>query len=173
MKTIFFVWFFLPFSLYALSLDEILSMDRASIKAYIKERERRLFIETVCEKQKQRGKLATACFELPPLEAKKKGGAWRGKNNRNNNRGNNREENYNGKNSKQNIENREEAEAFCLSARTKGLNFKQLEELLKLKHLSLACRKHLLGLKKILFYRKKDFLLPELKKYWTGQKGLL
>ena len=142
MKTItLLIGFFLPLNLYALSLDEILRADKASIKLYVKEQKRMLFLDSVCKRQRERGiEPPTACFESYFIGTDKGG---------------------------ENL-----GEEFCLSASPSRLNLEILQNLKKKKGLSQACRRHLLGLEKILLYRKKDFLLPELKKYWTEQKLL-
>ena len=62
------------------------------------------------------------------------------------------------------------ADPWCLSLKIGDLDFKTLDESLKSSFLSSVCREHLKEKQKILLYRKKDFLLPELKNHWTDQK---
>lgn len=62
-------------------------------------------------------------------------------------------------------------DSSCLNLKLKNLNLEILNKSLKSKFLTPSCRKHLRKKKKILIYRKKDFLLPELKNYWTAQKS--
>lgn len=63
------------------------------------------------------------------------------------------------------------ADPWCLKLRLNDLEFESVEKALKSPFLSSICRKHLNNKKKILIYREKDFLLPELKNYWTVQKA--
>ena len=63
------------------------------------------------------------------------------------------------------------ADSWCLALKIEDLKLETLEEALKSPFLSLNCRLWLEEKRKILFYRKKDFLLPELKNYWTGEKA--
>ena len=62
------------------------------------------------------------------------------------------------------------ADPFCLSLRIKHLDLEGLNKALQSDFLSLPCRQYLKKKQKILIYRQKDFLLPELKKHWTVQK---
>ena len=62
------------------------------------------------------------------------------------------------------------ADSWCLSLTVGNLNLELLDEALQSSLLSSACREHLKEKQKTLLYRKKDFLLPELKNYWTAQK---
>lgn len=62
------------------------------------------------------------------------------------------------------------ADPFCLSLRIKHLDLEDLNKALQSEFLSLPCRQHLKKKQKVLIYRQKDFLLPELKKHWTVQK---
>lgn len=61
-------------------------------------------------------------------------------------------------------------DSLCLGLKLKNLNLESLNQVLQSKFLSSSCQKHLKKKQKILLYRKKDFLLPELKNYWTAQK---
>lgn len=62
------------------------------------------------------------------------------------------------------------ADSWCLSLKLEDLNLEILNQTLQSKFLSTSCYEHLKKKQKILIYRKKDFLLPELKNYWTAQK---
>ena len=64
-------------------------------------------------------------------------------------------------------------DSSCFSLKLKDLNLKNLNQTLQSNFLSPPCQKHLKQKQKILLYRKKDFLLPELKNYWTVQKPFL
>ncbi len=63
------------------------------------------------------------------------------------------------------------ADLWCLSLKLKNLSLEIINLALKSKVLSSPCRNHLMNQRKILLYRQKDFLLPELKNYWTSQKS--
>ena len=62
------------------------------------------------------------------------------------------------------------ADFWCLSLKIEDLNLKVLEEALQSSFLPSICHKYLKEKQKILFYRKKDVLLPKLKNYWTDQR---
>ena len=63
------------------------------------------------------------------------------------------------------------ADFWCLNSKLEDLRLlKSLEKALKSKFLSKKCKKHLKQQKKILMYRQKDFLQPELKNYFTVEK---
>ena len=62
------------------------------------------------------------------------------------------------------------ADPWCLSLKIENLNLKILKQALQSSFLSSVCREYLREKQKILLYQKKDFLLPELKNYWTVQK---
>jgi len=62
------------------------------------------------------------------------------------------------------------ADSWCLSLKIRDLNLEILNQALQSSFLTSVCREHLKEKQKILLYRKKDFLLPELKNYWTAQK---
>ena len=64
-------------------------------------------------------------------------------------------------------------DSWCFSLKMEDLNLEILNQALKSKFLSFPCRKYLEEKLEILIYRKKDFLLPELKNYWTSQKLFL
>ncbi len=66
-----------------------------------------------------------------------------------------------------------EVDFWCLSLKFSHLKSKNLEKTLKINGLSPACRNHLKKTLRILIYRKKDFLLPELKNHWTDESHLL
>jgi len=63
-------------------------------------------------------------------------------------------------------------DSFCLSLRVSHLRLSDIEQALKSPWLPKKCKKHLLQKQKILFYRKKDFLLVELQNYWTDPSSL-
>ena len=63
-------------------------------------------------------------------------------------------------------------DALCLSLDL--FDVRNLPEIVKArqsKSLSFKCREHLKKKEEILRYRQKDFLLPELKNYWTEKKS--
>lgn len=62
------------------------------------------------------------------------------------------------------------ADSHCLGLKTEDLSVGVLNEALKSSFLSVDCRKHLQQKRKILIYRQKDFLLPQLKNHWTDKK---
>lgn len=62
------------------------------------------------------------------------------------------------------------ADSWCLDLKAKDLNIKSIDSALRSSFLSSLCHKHLKEQRNLLVYRKKDFLLPELKNYWTGEK---
>ena len=63
------------------------------------------------------------------------------------------------------------ADFWCLNAKLEDLRLlKSLENALKSKFLSKKCKNRLQKQKKILMYRQKDFLQPELKNYFTVEK---
>lgn len=66
----------------------------------------------------------------------------------------------------------ENADFYCLNLKLEDLRrLKELEQALKSSFLSEKCRKKLKAGKELLKYREKDFFLPELKSYWTGEKA--
>ena len=122
--------YFISFSLKSLPLDEIFKAnDTASLKQHIEKENQRLFLKSLCNKQKENKKPPTACYKLALP-----------------------------------------ADESCLSLKISDLGLEILEEALKSSFLSSICKKHLEKLQKLLLYRRKDFLLPELKNYWTAQK---
>ena len=63
------------------------------------------------------------------------------------------------------------ADPWCLSLKFEDVRLlKNLEKALKSKFLSKNCKEYLKEQKKILTYRQLDFLLPELKNYFTAEK---
>ncbi len=62
-----------------------------------------------------------------------------------------------------------DVDSWCLSLRISHLKSDRLKKTLKTKVLSSACRNHLEKQLKIFIYRKKDFLLLELKNHWTDE----
>ena len=64
-------------------------------------------------------------------------------------------------------------DTWCLSLTWENLNLTILTQALRSKFLSSSCRKYLKKKQRILLYRKKDLLLPELKNYWTKQEIFL
>ena len=62
------------------------------------------------------------------------------------------------------------ADPWCLDLKIKQLNLEILKEALSSKALSALCRKHLEKKQKILLYRQKDSLLPELKNKGVRKK---
>ncbi|MGI9549387.1 MAG: hypothetical protein ACR2M7_05405 [Bdellovibrionales bacterium] len=62
---------------------------------------------------------------------------------------------------------------WCLSLKVSKLDLSSIKQALNKSFLSLKCQDHLKEKQKLLIYRKKDFLLPELKKHWTDQSSLL
>lgn len=62
------------------------------------------------------------------------------------------------------------ADFWCLNLKIKELDMAGLNKALKNSFLSSICREYLQKKQQILVYRKKDFLLPELKNYWTERK---
>ncbi|MBC6415005.1 MAG: hypothetical protein GDA46_01240 [Bdellovibrionales bacterium] len=66
---------------------------------------------------------------------------------------------------------KENADPWCLNLNLEDLRqLKAIEKSLEMPFLSKKCKDHLQKRKKILQYRKKDYFLPELKKYFTVQK---
>ena len=59
---------------------------------------------------------------------------------------------------------------FCLRLTLKDLKEPEVEKALESRFLSLPCRLHLKRQRRVLIYRQKDFLIPELKKHWTESK---
>ena len=119
------------FSSSALSLDSILNAnDAVSLKQSVKQYERKSFLEKLCKKQKELGKIPKACYELGLS-----------------------------------------ADLWCFSLKLEELRMlKNVEKALESKFLSKKCREHLEKKKKILIYKQDDFLLPELKNYFTVEK---
>ena len=63
------------------------------------------------------------------------------------------------------------ADLFCLNLKLEDLRVaKNVKKALESKFLSKKCREHLKKKERVLNYRKKDFLLPELKNYFTVEK---
>ena len=63
------------------------------------------------------------------------------------------------------------ADPWCLNLRFESpKRLKSLKKALKSKFLSKKCREHLKEQEKILNYKQADFLLPELKNYFTVEK---
>ncbi len=62
------------------------------------------------------------------------------------------------------------ADPYCLNLKAKDLSLEILGQALQSSFLSPLCRERLKDKQKLLLYRRKDFLLPELKNYWTAQK---
>lgn len=62
-------------------------------------------------------------------------------------------------------------DSWCLRLNIHNLSVKTLNEAIKSSFLSSLCSEHLKEKHKILIYRQKDFLLPELKNYWTGENS--
>ena len=63
------------------------------------------------------------------------------------------------------------ADFWCLKLKLEDPRIlKNIEKALKSKFLSKKCRDHLEQQKKILNYKQEDFLLPELKNYFTAEK---
>ena len=64
------------------------------------------------------------------------------------------------------------ADLWCLNLKLEEPKMlKSVEKALKSKFLSKKCKEYLKKKKKILNYRQKDFLLPELKNYFTVEKS--
>ena len=66
-----------------------------------------------------------------------------------------------------------ETDFWCLSLKISRLNSKDLKKILETEALSAVCRNHLEKNLQIFVYRKKDFLLPELRNHWTDESSLL
>ena len=62
------------------------------------------------------------------------------------------------------------SDPWCFRLKVKELSLENLKKALQSSFLSSSCREYLKKKQKILFYRQKDFLLPELKNHWTAQK---
>ena len=63
-------------------------------------------------------------------------------------------------------------DALCLSLELSDVrNLSEIVKASQSKSLSIKCREHLKKKEEILRYRQKDFLLPELKNYWTDEKA--
>lgn len=132
LKTFLFLFFFVSFSSWAVSLDSVFKFnDATSLNRYIKRQNHRAFLEILCKKQKENKKPPTACYELS-----------------------------------------QPADSWCLSLKTGDLSLEILSQALQSSFLSSVCREYLRGKQKLLLYRDKDFLLPELKNYWTAQKPI-
>ena len=128
-----FLFFLLGFQLEALPLQDILMADNAaSLRSSIKKYEQKVFLNILCERQKQNKKPPTACYELGIFK-----------------------------------------DEWCLRLSFKDVQFLDFNFTFKTMPLSSACRKHLKHKQRLLSYRLKDFLLPELKKYWTDQEIFL
>ena len=122
--------FFISFKLWALPLEQIFQeSDARSLKFSVEKYRNRNFLEILCEKQKEKRKPPTACYELSL-----------------------------------------NVDAWCLRLKLRDLKLPELQRALESKFLSVSCRKHLEKQKKILIYRQKDFLIPEIKKHWTESK---
>ena len=64
-------------------------------------------------------------------------------------------------------------DALCLSLELSDVrNLPEIVKARQSKSLSVKCREHLKKKEEILRYRQKDFLLPELKNYWTDEKNV-
>ena len=61
------------------------------------------------------------------------------------------------------------ADMWCLNL--KNLRIKALDQALKSSFLSSSCRDHLKRKRKLLLYREKDKLLPELRNYWADDQS--